>query len=312
MTAVAGLAGELGPRASFVGVLPTATLAVYLGGLLAAGAPAHAPEPGLLWVRASELSATEGGVLAIALVVVTVVTQPLQLPLVRLLEGYAMPRRLAERRRRTYRERRAALDAQQTSSSPPPAGAAAGGSDSDALRAAWWLRRDYPPAGRVQPTRLGNVLRAAEHRAGAPYGLDGVVAWPRLYPLLGDQVRAIVDDRRLQLDVAARFCATFTVAAVASAALLAPHGWWLALAPACLGLAAASYAAAVAAAHGYGESLDAAFDLHHLDLYRSLGLPVPESTAAEREAARALGALLSRANLGASVAYAPKDDGAPG
>ncbi len=48
----------------------------------------------------------------------------------------------------------------------------------------------------LRPTLPGNVLAAVESRAGEPYGLDAVVAWPRLYPLLGEGVKAVVDDRR--------------------------------------------------------------------------------------------------------------------
>ena len=44
----------------------------------------------------------------------------------------------------------------------------------------------------VRATGLGNALAAMEDSAGAAYGLDAVVAWPRLYPLLGDKVRAVV------------------------------------------------------------------------------------------------------------------------
>jgi hypothetical protein len=40
------------------------------------------------------------------------------------------------------------------------------------------------------PTMLGNTLCAAEFRARSRYGLDVVVLWPRLYPLLSDRVPA--------------------------------------------------------------------------------------------------------------------------
>ncbi len=47
------------------------------------------------------------------------------------------------------------------------------------------LYYDYPPrADRILPTRLGNVLRAAEDYSMSRYGLDGVFWWPRLEPLL--------------------------------------------------------------------------------------------------------------------------------
>ena len=145
------------------------------------------------------------------------------------------------------------------------------------------LRRLFPsdPAW-LLPTRLGNALRAAETRAGEPYGLDAVVAWPRLYPLLPDGVRALVDDQRDGLDLAARFCAVFAAAAAVSLVLLATHGWWLLVPAGCLLLAWLSYRGAVAAAVAYGEGIRAAIDLHRFDLLTAMHLPLPATLEQER------------------------------
>jgi hypothetical protein len=143
------------------------------------------------------------------------------------------------------------------------------------------LRR-LPPREYLMPTRLGNALRAAELRAGEPYGLDAVVAWPRLYPLLSDPVRALVDGQRDALDVNARFCAVFAAAAVIAAVLLAAHGWWLLVAAGCLVLAWLAYRSAVAAAIAYGEAIRAAVDLHRFTLLEALHLPLPATLEEER------------------------------
>ena len=126
--------------------------------------------------------------------------------------------------------------------------------------------RLLPPREHVMPTQLGNALRAAEVRAGEPYGLDAVVAWPRLYPLLSDPVRAVVDGQRDALDVNARFCAVFGAAAAISAALLVTHGWWLLVAAGWLVLSWLAYRATVAAALAYGEAIRTAVDLHRFTL----------------------------------------------
>jgi hypothetical protein len=301
-TSLSGVAGELGTRATFVGFLPAGTLAVLVAGLLAAGAPAQAPDPAVLVDRVSDLTLAEAGALATALVVATVLTQPLQLPLVQLMEGYWAPGAPGRWARSRQLRRRRPLDAARQMTVPaegaPPAAAR-----QTAYEAAWRLARRFPPSHLVMPTTLGNVLRAAEYRAGAPYGFDTVTAWPRLYPVLGETVRSVCDDRRLQLDVAVRFSATFVVGAVVAAALLWQHGWWLALAVGSLALAVVAYHAAVAAGVAYGESIEAAFDLHHLDLLAALHLPAPTSTAEERKAAAVAADLLARVDLDASLDY---------
>jgi hypothetical protein len=67
----------------------------------------------------------------------------------------------------------------------------------------------------LQPTKLGNVLAAMQDSAGRSYGFDAVIAWPRLFPVLGEQCRTLVDDRRGTLDASVRLTATMTVTAVA-------------------------------------------------------------------------------------------------
>jgi hypothetical protein len=165
--------------------------------------------------------------------------------------------------------------------------------------------RLLPPRGYVMPTRLGNALRAAEMRAGEPYGLDAVVAWPRLYPLLSDPVRALVDGQRDALDVNARFCAVFAAAGVIAAALLAAHGWWLLVAAGCLVLTWLSYRSAVAAAIAYGETIRTSVDLHRFTLLEALHLPLPATPAEER----ALNAKVTRFLLQGVPLDTPYDHG---
>lgn len=306
--AVDSLLGGLGQRATYIGLLPAATLAALIAALLAAGAPSEAPDPGLLYDRTSELSGVQSALIAGALVAVTVVLHPLQLPLVQVFEGYRVPRPFAQWGRARQRRRRDKLGPKPHNGKP----SAAHHKDDDvaatkpavatdltvltteSLVATWHQGRRYPRAERVLPTTLGNAMRAGEERAGAPYGLDAVSAWPRLYPLLSEPVRAVTDDRRLQLDVAVRFCATFAAAAVVSAALLWSHGWWWSVPAGCMVMCAVAHHAAVAAAVAYGDSLAAAFDLHHLDLFDALQLSRPSSLAEERQLAGTVTFLMTR------------------
>ncbi|HKT03656.1 MAG TPA: hypothetical protein VJT31_29360, partial [Rugosimonospora sp.] len=169
------------------------------------------------------------------------------------------------------------------------------------------LRRLFPgPSVPLRPTALGNALAAMEHRAGAEYGWDAVVAWPRLYLVLGQPTRMVVDDRRDTLDTAARLAVTAGITAIASAALLARSGWWLLLALAPLGVAALAYQGAVLAAVAYGDAVRAAFDLHRFDLLDKLHLPLPADQTAERTACDAL-SLLWRQGAGQPLRYRHPD-----
>jgi hypothetical protein len=132
------------------------------------------------------------------------------------------------------------------------------------------------------------VLAAAERRAGAEYGWDAVVAWPRLYPILTDQVRAVVDARRDTLDASARLTITATLTAVASTALLCRTGWWLLIALIPLATGWLAYTGTIQSALAYGEALTVAFDLCRFDLIKALHLPPPNDLPAERDLANTL------------------------
>jgi len=122
------------------------------------------------------------------------------------------------------------------------------------------------PAGRRRPS--AGVLRRS--------------AWPRLYPVLGEQAKSLVDDRRDALDAAVRMTATTAVTAIASLGLLARSGWWILLTLLPLGVAILAYNAAVQAALAYAESVHVAFDPHRADLLTALRMDLPRRQDTER------------------------------
>jgi len=140
----------------------------------------------------------------------------------------------------------------------------------------------YPDRDRLLATRLGNILRAAEDRAGNRYGFGAVTVWPRLYPLVSGRLAGILLEHRHQLDVATRFCVTLVIDAALVAGLLAPYGRWTLLSLVPLALAWLSYRAALAAAVAYGVTVEATFDLYRFELLKALHLPLPPDGASER------------------------------
>lgn len=311
--AILGFGKSLGQRFTLVDLLPNALLGLFILALAWGGAPADAPDLDRFVTHVDDVSEVEAILLALALVGFALVTHPLQLGLVRLMEGYwgltpAAGALAAWNRRRHARHRRQ-LEARQLTT-------AVDRHDGDVGRpqrsyAAWALARRYPPAPLVMPTRLGNALRAAEDRAGRRYGLDTIAAWPRLYPLLSERVAALVDDQRTQMDLAARFAAVLLGATTVSAALLVTHGWWLLVPAVTLLLAWLSYRGACSAAEAYGDGLETAFDLHRLDLRTSLHLTMPRTLSEERALNAELSQFLLQPFAGRRLTYEHPGDNHP-
>jgi hypothetical protein len=134
----------------------------------------------------------------------------------------------------------------------------------------------------LMPTRLGNILRAAESWPGDKYGLDAVKCWPRLWLVLPEATRKELIEARAALDSAA--------SAVLWGALFviwAAWAWWAL--PVGLAVALTAYfSPLLASAQTYGTLLESAYDLHRPLLYTALRWPPPRDPAQEREMGRAL------------------------
>jgi hypothetical protein len=114
--------------------------------------------------------------------------------------------------------------------------------------------------GRAMPTRLGNVLRAAEEYPQVRYGLTANVCWPRLWLLLPDGVQEDISAAREQLNAAARLCGWGVLFCV-----WVVWAWWAV--PAGLAVALLAYRGMILSALVYGELVRSAFDLHRFALY---------------------------------------------
>lgn len=274
---------RLGTRFLVVTVVPNVLLIGYLGFLLAAGAPAHAPSPAHALTALDHLTVNRIVAVILGVLVISVASHPLQLPLIQLLEGYwsrlrfwsTLANRATERFRQEQQNALKALD----NAGQRPANDWTAKYTSRAAQA----RLDWLPehSEDLLPTDLGNTLWRGETSAGLPYGLELVAAWPRLIPLLPANVLAQVNDRRNQLDAAVRLCVASGIATAASVGLLLRHGPWLFLALGTYLLCWACYRAAVAASRGYSTSMAAAVDLYHLRLFDGLSLKRPANLAEE-------------------------------
>ncbi|MGH8905271.1 MAG: hypothetical protein ACRD0K_01825 [Egibacteraceae bacterium] len=141
--------------------------------------------------------------------------------------------------------------------------------------------------GLMMPTRLGNILRAAERWPVQRWGLETTVCWPRLWLLLPEEARKEVSRARASLDVAAELClwgllfAAWTVWA-----------WWAL--PVGFAVAVAAVWRAHSAAAVYGDLVESCFDLYRRALYEAVGWAPPDAEGDERARGYALTLLLWR------------------
>ena len=139
----------------------------------------------------------------------------------------------------------------------------------------------------VMPTRLGNVMRAAERRPYDWYGLDSVHCWPRLWLLLPDPAKGEVNAARADLEAAVTWWTWAALTAVW--AILSPWAL-LVTVVACL----FSYLAMIGSAVRFGELVNAVYDVLRGLLYDALGYSRQGSRESEREAGVALTQALLR------------------
>jgi hypothetical protein len=134
---------------------------------------------------------------------------------------------------------------------------------------------------------LGNALRARERSPERKYGLDAVICWPRLWPLLPDIVRTDLINARSSLDRMVELWfwgLLFMVWTVWTPWAAAISLLWMVV----------TYGLARQAAMAYGDLLESAFDLHRLSLYDAMGWSRPAAIQQEKETGKLLTEFLWR------------------
>lgn len=170
----------------------------------------------------------------------------------------------------------------------------------------------FPAERDLMPTALGNVLKAAEEYPRQAYGIDALVAWPRLSLLLPNSLlqsgAAAFDSMRFLLLICLLSSLFALLAGIYTAAAAAGAVLYLAVLIGGLVLARASYRAATEAAVEYGLHVRAAFDLHRNDLLDQLRQPLPTTA---REEQRTWAQVCARLATGdpRSVRYGPPPEG---
>ena len=263
----------------------TSALLFWAGGLLAyllGHGGVKALDRPVSWVTAQS-GVVQAALLAAALAGIAgsgAVVQRLTLPVLRVMEGY-WPQWLGFLRRLLVQRRAAQLD--KLADRWGKLAARVDAEEATAEERASYNRLDqrlrHMPSvcDRVMPTRVGNVLRAAESRPYDKYGLDAVKCWPQLWLVLPDEARQELSAARASLDSAGAACLwglLFLIWGV----------WTLWAIPAGLAVTCAAYCFWVPdRAEVFADLVEAAFDLYRPGLYRALRWPLPTDPDDERK-----------------------------
>lgn len=145
----------------------------------------------------------------------------------------------------------------------------------------------------VLPTRFGNVIRCFERYSDVAYGMDAIVLWPRLVAKIETGFASTIDEAKTSVDfmVNSSFLCALSGLAVSLIGLLVRTPWslasvmhWVWRSTLFLGLAIVFYAFAIGRAKAWGEQVKSAFDLYRFDLLKSLGYQQQPLTYFEEKA----------------------------
>lgn len=247
-----------------------------------------------------------------AAIVLTGILHALNVPLIRVYEGYpwrhswvgALLTSLQLRRwrylDRRWRGLRTLTYSLQAGRDPDARKVEEADPDARKVEEAWGasgraLQCQYPDrAELVLPTRLGNVIRSFERYPKRQYELLAVTVWPRLVGSIDKDYATGIDSEKALFDfmLNTSFLSAISAASILVAGLLEPAQlWvgqifvrWLFALLIFFSVALLAYQGAVNRAAAWGEVVKAAFDLYRRDLLKKLGYTQdPETLAEERE-----------------------------
>lgn len=316
---------------SLVSAVPSAFLIVWIILLVGSGAWSGRPNAGRAVSTVAGIGVGDAAGLVLATLFLGLVLHPLQYAFVQALEGYwgtsavtiaARAHRAEVHWRRLVRRREvssnanAELDARTASGFDDDEQV-----DREVIRLTTIkdentrVTRNNPEiATAVMPTRLGNILRYYETKAGAPYNLRAVTVLPYISRVAGAGDMEYVNDQRSAMDLAVRMVVVSALAFALAVIVLLPHGFWLLIALFPYSAAYLSYRGAVIAAAEYGRALGVVIALNRFALYDRLKLAAPQDTQEERESNERLNLMLNYAShAGASMGYdvGPSATGTP-
>jgi hypothetical protein len=298
-----GVGGKLADRWTDVSI---PALVFWLTGLLGAlwstGDLDSLPRLGDRLSKQSSLTQVAFILGALLIVLVSgVLVDRLSAPALRLIEGYWPKPLAAVTRRAVARVEKRARKAQQRyriAAGSMRSGTATAEERTQYLEADRDLHR-LPVEGSYLPTKVGNTLRAAEHRPAAKYGLEAITVWPCLWLVLPETARGELVTARRALDLAVS-CCVWSLLFVCFTPWLP---WAAAVGPGLAFICCRFWVRGQAEV--FGDLFEASFDLYRVNLYEQLRWPLPARPDEEHAAGEALTAYLWRGDDGPEPVFSP-------
>lgn len=226
----------------------------------------------------------------------------LNIPIMRLYEGYPWRKSLPGRwMTRRYQKQFDALNAREEGmrvvrdelrSGPNPA--LLPGFEERLNRVSHRIHNEFPDRRTlILPTRFGNVIRSFEVYSRRQYGIESITLWPRLVAKIDKDYAAVIDDSKTSFSfmMNGSLLSVLFAALVLTLGLIYPErfGGWGSRAPWLLEVAAfalASYLMYVGAtnrAAAWGATVKSAFDLYRWDLLKQMGYERTPTTVADEQ-----------------------------
>jgi hypothetical protein len=280
-TDIVGSAIEAGTRIGrsfgIVSLFPALFFVLGVWALFGSGGVSGRPSANALMATTGDI--TLGGGIAVLIIALALgfVLHPIQFSFIQMLEGYWGTSHsglaLMALRIRHYRHQRRALlkiygDSELQIDEPTSAARKRWRGDYLAVpllvahQQAGMALQEFPDdVDRIMPTRLGNVLRRYEDRAGRTYALDGIVAAPAISTVAAPERLGYLNGAREQLDAAVSVCVLSALLTATYIGTLLTDGFWLLIALLPYTSCYLAYRGAVRAAHEYGVALVRLVDL---------------------------------------------------
>jgi hypothetical protein len=147
------------------------------------------------------------------------------------------------------------------------------------------IDRNYGSLGTIKGTKLGNVIQAYNEYSFKRYRIEAEVFWPRLQFVINENYKSLISDHKIKLDFSITCTSlgtAFLLFCLCGPLIYSSLVFWATIFILTSLVIVFGYQMSVSSAESLGQVVRSAYDLHRLELLKSLKLEFPDNTIAER------------------------------